>query len=71
MKAKIVLMCLVLLVVANGCIWMSTDSKIAVTEAAITTNLLNDKCQAGDGVACREGLKGASDTLNQIVADTK
>jgi hypothetical protein len=66
MRMKIVLICIALLF-SQGCILMSADHKQALTEAAIVTNMLNEKCQAGDNQACKEGLAGATETLNELV----
>lgn len=62
-------MWLALLLVVAGCskVTMSPDYARQVTMAQITVAELNRRCQAGDELACKEGLRAASTTLSLIV----
>jgi len=65
-SAVIVLICCLLFA---GCsqVTMSPGYKMRTEMSAINVAEFNRRCQAGDDLACRDGLKRASDALNLIV----
>jgi hypothetical protein len=65
---KYVIMAIVLAVMVwlGGC--CSPEMTRLARESAINVNALNDKCQAGDDVACKEGLSLAAESLD-LLAD--
>lgn len=65
---RIIIIILVAVCLA-GCseVRMSPPYQQTVQMSAIRVAELNKRCQAGDEVACKEGLSAASSTLNLIV----
>ena len=59
-----------LLIFAAGCggVRMSAPYAQAVEQSAIVVSELDKRCQAGDDLACKEGLHVAAETLDLIVA---
>ena len=51
----------------TSCTSMPAEYGLLIEKSAIVVGELNERCQAGDDAACKEGLKGASKTLDLIV----
>ena len=68
MARKIILV-LAVVCLFTGCsaVQMSPPYRQTVQMSAIRVAELDKRCQAGDEVACKEGLAAASKTLNYIV----
>ncbi|KKN74443.1 hypothetical protein LCGC14_0390630 [marine sediment metagenome] len=64
-----ILIVIVLLCLLTGCsdVQMAPPYEQAVKASAIRVAELNKRCQAGDEVACKEGMAVASETLDLIV----
>lgn len=60
---------IIVLLVCAGCsqVQMSPPYRQTVQMSAIRVSELNERCQGGDAVACKEGLAAASKTLDLIV----
>lgn len=69
MRRIIIIAVCLLMVCLNGCseVQMSPPYRQTVEASAIRVAELNKRCQAGDQMACKEGLDAASSTLNLIV----
>lgn len=67
--ATLLLLAISLSLIFSGCgkVHMSADYARQVEMAAVNCAILNERCQAGDEQACKEGLNLAAETLNLIV----
>ena len=70
-KTEIIICCIILLLLAFlfGCrlVQMSPEYAKELESSAVRVEVLNKRCQAGDDLACRQGLRVASETLNLLV----
>ena len=58
---------LLIFVVGCGGVRMSAPYAQAVEQSAIVVGELDERCQAGDALACKDGLHVAAETLDLIV----
>lgn len=64
---RIVIVAACLLLAGCNAVRMSPHYRQTVEMSAIRVSELNERCQGGDAVACKEGLAAASKTLDLIV----
>ncbi|GAG27885.1 unnamed protein product [marine sediment metagenome] len=66
MKPRILIILLILMVVALGCsqVQMSAPYRAELNHTANRLTQLNKRCQYGDSIACKEGLRVATDYVN-------
>lgn len=67
MKKWFFTMCIVVMCFGCSQVTMTAPYRQTVGMSAIRVNELNERCQDGDELACKEGLAAASKTLNLIV----
>lgn len=67
MKKAILLVTICLLVIGCAPVQMSAEYGRAFRLANVNVAELNRRCQDGDDMACKEGLKEASEILQTVV----
>jgi hypothetical protein len=64
MKTRLIVAVIVLMVAGCGKVWMAPDYQAMFEADARRVTELDRRCQAGDDLACKEGLSAAAECLN-------
>jgi len=67
MKKLIIILLLTTIVAGCSKVWMTAEYRERLESSAIVVEESNNRAQAGDEVAAKEGLALASETLNLLV----